>query len=1004
MNLFHRTTRIAPLPALLSVVTLLCLPTDNLALDPAKAIARYSHAVWQDRDGLPENTIQAIVQTRDGYLWLGTEVGLARFDGARFTVFDKQNTPGLKNSNVTALLEARDGALWIGTRGGGVTRLAGGAFTTWTEAEGLADNSVRALGEDRQGGVWVGTNDGLSRFAGGKLTNFGVAEGLPADGIRAVLCDRRGRLWVGTTSGLARLEGGRFVAYAARDGMPAAIVRALCEDISGAVWVGMQEAGLARFADGRLQTFTTRDGLPSDSVRSLFADRDGGVWVGTFGGGLGRYSGGRFDRFTSAQGLGSDIVRSLYEDREGSVWAGTEGGGVSRFTLGKATTWTTRDGLSHDFIRAVRQDAGGALWVGTEGGGINILRDGRVTTLTTRDGLLSDFVASVCEDSRGRVWVGTMGGLHCFEGGRLTRRYTRRDGLPGQIVYAVTESRDGGLWLGTPSGLARLGAGGMETFTLRDGLPHANVRALFEDRAGRLWIATRERGLARRDGDRIAPVLSPAMPPGVHVTSFHEDADGVLWLGSNNGLLRFENGTFVSLTTRDGLFHDNILQVLEDRHGNLWLASSSGVFYVSRRELNDAAAKRIARVNSVSFTAADGMKSAECSSDAQPAGWLARDGRLWFPTVKGLVEIDPAAVRRNELPPPVHVERVVADGRAVNPGGFFRLPAGTEDVEFHYAGLSFVAPERVRFKYRLEGLEEDWTEAGARRAAFYTNLAPGRYRFRVIAANNDGVWNEAGAGVEFYLEPRFHQTLWFYLLCAGALGLVVWGLLRVRVRRIRREFEAVAAERNRIAREWHDTLVAGFAAIAWQLEALAARIPASAGVAHGQLEVARKMVKHSLTEARRALWDLRSNAAENGNLAATLYDTSQRLVAGKPLELDFKVDGEAAKLPGDVETNLLRIGQEAVSNAASHAGARRVEVRLSFGPQEVRLQVSDDGCGFDPGRQTANGGHFGLTGMRERALKFGGEFALDSRPGAGTEVVVRVPLGKKLTKDRGAHG
>ncbi len=979
----------------LAGVTLLA--QQGYALDPAKQIARYNHAVWQDRDGLPQNTIQAIVQTRDGYLWLGTEVGLARFDGVRFTVFDKQNRPELRSSNVMALLESRDGSLWIGTRGGGVTRLQRGKFTTWTQNDGLAGDSVRTLVEDAVGALWIGTNDGLSRFREGKLTNFRMGDGLPADGIRALLADRQGRLWIGTVNGLSHYENDRFINYTRRDGMPATIVRALCEDAAGAIWIGLQEVGLLRFNNGRFQTFTTRDGLASDSIRSLFADRDGNVWIGTFGGGLNRRRQGDFDRFTAQQGLGSDIVRSVYEDREGNLWVGTEGGGLSRFTNGKATTWTTRDGLSHDFIRAVRQDSKGRLWVGTEGGGLNMLDGGRVRTWTTRDGLPSNFIASIFEDSRGRVWVGTMRGVLCFEQDRLTRRYTEREGLPGQIVWTIEESHDGGLWLGTPSGLVRLQNGVMTTFTERDGLPGNNVRALYEDRIGRLWIATRENGLARLDQGRIAALPRSLVPSGINVSSFHEDADGVLWLGSNNGLLRCENDNFVNLTTRDGLFHDNLHQVLEDASDHLWVASSSGVFSVSRRQLNDVAAKRAARVNSVAFTAADGMKSSECSSDAQPAGWRARDGRFWFPTTKGLVEIDPANVRRNELPPPVQIEQIVADQKALDVGGFFRLPAGTHDVEFHYAGLSFVAPERVRFKYRLEGHEEEWTEAGTRRTAFYTNLPPGRYRFRVKAANNDGLWNETGAAQEFYLEPRFYQTLWFYGCGAAALALFGWAIFRARELRLKRQFEAVTAERNRIAREWHDTLLAGFAAISWQLEALAARIPESAAVAHQQLEVARKMVKHSLTEARRALWDLRSNTAASDNLALMLHDTLKPLLAGKPVTLDFKVNGEPVRLSGDVETNLLRIGQEAISNVVNHASAHSVQVELSFTPQAVRLQVRDDGRGFDP-QQHASDGHFGLIGMRERAMKLGGAFQVQSQPGSGTAVCVEVPLNGKAIK------
>lgn len=995
----QKVSRIARLASIF-VFAVLLSETPSFALDPARNLTQYNYAIWQDRDGLPQNTVQAITQTSDGYLWVGTETGLARFDGASFTLFDRRNTPALRNNSITALYEGRDGSLWIGTRGGGLTRFTGGKFVNHTQDEGLAHNSVRAIIEDMEGALWIGTNDGLSRFKDGAFVTYRSQDGLGGNGVRAFCVDREGRLWIGTTGGVALLKDGRFTRYTAREGLPENAVRAICEDREGRLWIGTQNRGVARFVGGRFETFNTRGGLSSDYIRALRADGDGNIWIGTFGGGLSRFSRGRFSAFTIKQGLSSNIVRSLYEDREGNLWVGTEGGGLGRFNNGKLTTYTTRDGLSHDFARAIRQDSQGRIWVGTEGGGLNCIHDGRITAFTTQDGMSSNFVTSIYEYPQGRIWAGTLSGLNCIEGARI-KSYGVKDGLPSSSIWAISSSSDGSLWIGTPGGLSRFLDGRFTNYTEKNGLPDNYVRALYQDRAGRLWIGFRDHGLARFEDNQFVVYKAEDGLPDASITSFHEDREGALWIGTSNGLARFKNDRFIAITTRDGLFHDNIYQALEDQAGRLWMTSSSGIFYVAMSDLSDLADGKASRVDSVSFTTADGMKSSECSGEAQPAGWLARDGKLWFPTVKGVVALDPLDIKTNSLLPQVHIEQVIVDQKPVSNENLSLAP-GTKEVEFRYTGLSFVAPERVRFKYRLEGLDDqDWIEAGTRRQAFFTNLPPGRYRFRVIASNNDGVWNDIGASIEFYQRPRFYQTTAFLIACGATLALIGWGIYRARVRQIRKQFEAVSAERNRIAREWHDTLVAGFAAISWQLETSANQLPESITTARQHLEVARRMVKHSLTEARRALWDLRSDSAGDGDLAATLSETLRQLIAGKSIEMNFRATGNPARLPGDIETNILRICQEAVSNVINHASARQVSVEMDFESALVRLRVSDDGCGFDPSLQpSVAGGHFGLIGMRERARKLGGHLSLRSAPGEGTELMVEIPV---KAKANGGH-
>jgi ligand-binding sensor domain-containing protein/signal transduction histidine kinase len=988
--------RVIPLTAraaalLCSLLSCCALPA--FALDPRRPVNKYAHDVWQDKDGLPQNSVLAIAQTKDGYLWLGTEVGLVRFDGVRFVTFDKKNTPEIRHNHVTALCAGRGGELWVGTRGGLVRHL-GGKFTAYGVGEGLAGESVRSLYEDAEGQVWVGTGGGLSRFRDGRFVNYTRREGLSGNNVRAILRDREGRLWVATSEGVTVIRDDKFSVYTAADGLSGGVVRAITEDAEGGVWIGTEGGGLSVFRGGKFRRYTTADGLSSDLVRSLRADRDGQLWVGTDAAGLSVLRGGKFFTLTTADGLSGNVVRAIYEDAEGSVWVGTEGGGLNRLRDGRVVTYTTRDGLSNDFIRAVREDSRGNLWVGTEGGGLNRLRGGRVTVYTVRDGLPSNFITALHEDARGDLWIGTesVGGLTRFDGKKF-KTYSKRDGLAHSSVWAIHEARGGGLWIGTGGALNRFRDGRFETYSKEDGLPSAYVLSIHEDRAGTLWVGTRDAGLLRLAGGRFVPYPTHEGERAVTVTSFHEDADGALWVGTDAGLVRVRGESRAVISVDDGLFNDNIFQVLEDEGGRLWMSSSKGVFHVSRRELNDFADGAAGRVNSVAYTTADGMKSAECTGHAQPAGWRARDGRLWFPTVRGVVSINPRDATYNRLPPPVHLEQIILDGQPLDAGGRVSLPPDARGLELHYTGLSFVAPEKVRFKYRLEGFDDGWVEAGARRVAYYPSLPPGGYRFRVIASNSDGVWNEAGASIAFDVRPHFYQTVWFYGLCALGLGLAVLGMHRLRVRQVRREFAAVLAERSRVARELHDTLLQGFAGTALQLNAISHTLEAAPRAAKRELDRVLDQVDTCLSEARRAVSRLRSPAPAGSDLADALSKSALQLTAGTPVRPQLKVSGAAQRLPARVERNLLRIGQEAVANAVKHARAREIFIELCFDERLVRLRARDDGRGFDEREaRAARSNHFGLVGMRERAEVIGGQFALRSAPGEGTEVVVSVPL------------
>ena len=787
------------------------------ALDPGKAITQYRHDVWSTEQGLPQSSVAAIVQTRDGYLWFGTELGLVRFDGLRFRVFDQKNTPALKSNLVYVLLEDRRGDLWIGSAGGGLTRFRNGIFTTFTTKDGLSNDVVLSLHEDRSGALWIGTDGGgLNRFQNGRFTPYTTKDGLASDAVYAISEDGRGNLWFGTHGGLSRLTNNTFATYRVKDGLQNDYVRALCPDRDGGLWIGTNGGGLSLLRDGRFQVYSTKNGLPSDAIWSIRQDTSGSVWIGTIGGGISRMAGGSLTTYNDKDGLSSNDIWSIYQDREGSVWIGTGGGGLNRLMDAKFTAWDTKEGLSDDVTLPILEDRQGNLWIGTNGGGLNRFRDGKFTAITTKQGLADNLVFSIGEDREGAMWFGTRKGVNRLKNGKFTL-YTTRDGLPGDSALVIYPDRRGATWIGTRGGLSRFKDGAFHTYTTKDGLSNNFVQAILEDHAGDLWIGTGGGGLNRLKDGKFEIFDSRRGLSNNLVTSIHEDASGVLWVGTmGGGLDRLKEGRFTAYTTRTGLPDDAVFQILEDARGNLWMSSNAGIFRVSKRELNDLAGGRIRSLSPVMYGTADGMKSKECNGAFQPAGWKARDGKLWFPTMRGVVAVDPEHLGPAAEPLPVFIEQAQIDRRQIDErASGFQAPPGAGELEFRYTAINFHNADKTIFKYRLEGFDADWIDAGARRIAYYTNIPPGVYRFRVIASNGEGVWSSGGATLGFSLKPHFYQTYWWYGSCLFAVVFVAAGapILRVRQMHAREillsrrmaerteELRKETAERERVERD-----------------------------------------------------------------------------------------------------------------------------------------------------------------------------------------------------------
>jgi ligand-binding sensor domain-containing protein len=772
----------------LVLVAALCLAGADSAraLDRQKALSQYVLETWGARDGLKQHRVHAITQTRDGYLWLATEDGLVRFDGVRFTTFQKKNSRGFGHDYLYALAEGDDGSLWIGTYHG-LTRLKDGAFTTYTDADGMTDAFVWCLSRGT-GRLWIGGWKGLSRFANGAFTKHPLFAGRS---IRDVREARDGSLWVGAGQTLHHLvEGREPVVYGAREGLPRDVrFTELLEASDGSLWIG-SEQGLGHLTARGLTFYTARDGLAGSNVQALLEDRDHNIWIGTTAG-LSRFDGERFTSLT--KGLSDESIAALYEDREGSLWIGTPGGGLCRLKDGRFTPYGRAEGVAENTVWFVRETGDGSVWMGTDGGGLNRLKDGRMAT------------------------------------------YTSRDGLPDDIAFAMAPGRDGVSWLGMNTGLARRdGQGRIHTFATESGFKSASVRTVLEDSRGRVWAGTSSDGLYRREGDRFVSVQPPEVTePHVYLSSIIEGRDGSIWFGTDAGLWRLKDDAFTVYTSKSGLPGDYVAGMLEEPDGTLWVGTNPGglgrlkagrwstvrsdaglidenvnamlddgvghfwfstdraIYYVAKNELDAVADGRAQSLVSHGFDTHDGLRVPEGSAGS-PAVWKAADGRLWFATSRGTAVIDPRRLQRDSAAPPVYVEGLAVDGRVVSLKEPVRVPPGRGEMEIRYTAPSLHIPERVRFKYRLEGFDADWVDAGARRIVYYTNIPPGRYRFRVIASNDAGLWNEAGASLDFELLPRFYQTRAFRASLAAGLLLAIVAIHRLRVRHLKRREQELA--------------------------------------------------------------------------------------------------------------------------------------------------------------------------------------------------------------------
>jgi ligand-binding sensor domain-containing protein/signal transduction histidine kinase len=966
------------------------------------ALAQYQFDSWTTENGLPQNSVNDILQTRDGYLWLATNGGLARFDGARFVTFDR-STEGVKSQRVKTLLEDSQGALWAGTEDGMLIRYRDGKFSTLTVEDGLPQAASSRLEEDEQGNLWAtwhGSVTAVTKFDGERFINY-----RPGDFPHNVNGDphyRRYPWWSQDAAGLHYLVKGRVQTYSFQSCLPQAQIIRVSADHSGALWIQTRGAGVVKATGGECKRYTTREGLPGNSIEGRFLeDRQGNLWFGEIriGASLHRIRDGR----PEPELAGTFEMFVLYEDREGSLWIGTSGGLYRRREL-PITLYTQREGLSLDSTYSIFQGRGGTIWIGTWDKGLNKYERGRFTHYGKAEGLPSGRITCTWEDKAGRLWVGTDAGLSYFRDGRFTS-YDDGHGFLKRPVWAMHEDRAGNLWFATDAGLVRLKDGNFTRYTATDGLPHDRIMALFEDRAGALWVGAYQ-GLSRLKDGVFTSFTEREGFIGNWVRAIYEDGDGVLWVGTyDGGLYRLKDGRLTRYTRKDGLHDNGAFQILEDDAGNLWMGCNRGIYRVSRRELNDFAEGRARSVTSVVYGTKDGLASLECNGGRQPSGLKTADGRLWFPTMGGVAVVDPKAVRPNPAPPPVVIEEFRQGDEVIDFRRGVEIPPNRDDFEIRYTAPSFIKPEHVRFRHRLEGLDDDWRDAGERRAVSYNRIPAGRYRFVVIAANSDGVWNTAGASIEIVVVPPFWRRWWFIALAALGAASALFLLYQRRVGRLREKhamqqafsrqlIESQESERQRIAAELHDSL-GQYLLVVKNSALLGTKMAEDGSPLREQFDEISARTSQALEEARRIAHHLRPAHLDELGLKDALEFLIETVAASSAIRFSAEIDAVGGVFSKEAEMNLYRIAQEGVSNILKHSGATEAMLALKLDGGKAWLVIKDNGKGFisEPGESAASRRRsFGLAGISERARMLGGRVVIQSLPGQGTVITVTLTV------------
>ncbi|MFY0570146.1 two-component regulator propeller domain-containing protein [Archangium lansingense] len=971
------------------------------ALDATRHIGQFHHTSWTVKEGAP-GQITALAQTRDGYLWLATQIGLFRFDGVQFERFDPPDSNAFPATSISALYAPESGGLWIGFRYGAVSFLEGDRLTHYGEAQGLPTSTVFRFAQDQGGTLWAATFTGLVRLKNNRWERLGAEWRFPGKQARTVFVDRAGTLWVATERGVAFLRKGAaaFESVAA----PVGRISQIAQAPDGGIWIAE--------SDGAVRQLPLDGGHPATQALAhpsagLLFDHDGALWATTLGEGLYRLQyptpvndaalnaqGSAFEAFRRIDGLSSDYVQPVLEDREGNLWIGSSRG-LDRFRHSNVVPALLPDG-AQDF--AIVPGDADTLLTGSRNNPLMRLQGHRLSFLE-----LAPPITAAHRDKDGVIWLGGPNGLWKLQGGRLTEITALPiDKYSG--VQAIAKGRDGALWvsLNTP-GVWRLSEDRWQHFQDLEGMPEgSSPLTLLCASDGTLWMGFARNRISRMKEGAIHELASAQGLAVGNVTALVEGSNGI-WIGGERGLASFANGRLRSMHAAEESPFRGITGIVETRKGDVWLNGARGIVHVPSAQLAHLFDESGRGPAYERFDFLDGVPGIPAQFRPIPTAVETGDGKLWFATTGGLVSIDPASIRRNAISPPVRIRSVVADGHAHAVGAdLLQLPAGIRNLQIAYTALSLSIPERVRFRYRLEGHDESWQDAGTRRAAFYSDPGPGTYVFRMMAANNDGVWNEVGDSLTLTIAPLYYQTTWFRVLCVLLVLSSVWiaYLLRLRhlAQQIRLRLQERYGERERIARELHDTLLQGTQGLILRLHATSQRLREEDPVRQ-DLEKAMDLAERALADGRDRVRGLRGDVPYWHDLGSALLHVRDEVHVQSLPDMRLSVEGKPRPLLPGVAEELYLIGREAVLNALHHARATTVEIELGYHPRELRLRIRDDGVGM-PEQAPSRPGHWGLDGMYERAERIGGHLDILSGVGAWTDVDLRLPAAAAYPRRR----
>ncbi len=966
----------------------LAMPRTGVALATLDAgQPQYARSLWKVQDGLPEGTVQALAQTRDGYLWIGTTGGLTRFDGTHFVLNGSSTLPIPAVNSIFCLYPARDGSLWIGTEGGGLLHLKQNVITTYSAAQGLTDGFVRSILEDARGTVWVGTDNGLFQVKGEEVKRVEVGGSGPL-AVHGIAEDRQGRIWVGGSRLLA-IDQGRVEFFTLPGTYSSNRVKTILQTADGTVWVGTV-GGLERLANGRFQRVAGIDG----TVRALKQTADGTLWIGTIGNGLWTYKENAFSHLSGL--LPSSTVLQIFEDESHQVWIGLQDGLV-RLSRTPVRVVPLPGGPDADF-ETISGNGDGDLWVVASG--VYRIHAGIARPFHFQQ-LPDIMVRNVFRDRAGELWIGTDGsGAYRITANGAVHYSAPRE-LTNNFIRAFLETRHGDIWIGTDEGVSRITAQGVQKYGMKDGLVYFSTRSLLEDRSGDVWIGT-DQGLSHWHRNTFVHDQATEALQHEKVWSIYEDQAGALWFGTrDHGLFRFRDGQVAQFTTAQGLVSNSIYQILEDPQHRFWLSGPNTISSVDEEQLSQNSTASLDHLSVTSYAMPYGAEDAQLYGGRQPSGYLDPNGGVWFPTNKGAAHVVLEG-HSTALPPRIAIENVSLDGRDLTLSSAIRVPSHMTRLEFNFAPVSLRSQAGVRYRYKLENFDKDWLFAGTNLTASYTNLPAGDYKFRVSAYDVGDPTVTSEAYIDVRKAPLLWQTWWFLSLCVALLSLVAWGIYKLRLHQVKLRFRAVLDERGRLAREMHDTVIQGCTSISALLEAIASLRTGNQRQGDDLLAYARAQVRTTIDEARNAVWDLRHEDDAELDLRASLEAIAAQSRKEFSAQVRCVVEGTSFAVPGAITRELLMVVREAVYNAVLHGHPHEIRIELSYEPQQLRLSIVDDGSGFDVAVAPAEG-HFGITGMRERMERTGGKMSITSIPRRGTQIVLALQRSALAAKAANKH-